>query len=237
MKIDSIQYDLICSNIRKYVLESEPVAYLKESCFFYQIPLKVQKGVFIPQPDTETLIEATFLLINKIWGFKENLEILEIGSGSGNISLSIAKHNQSWKVTGVDINKKALSVAKFNSINLGISNVEFLFSNLFESINRKFDIIVSNPPYISEEDYLSLDLYTKKQPKNSLVAKNNGLWFYQEIISKSKNFLKNKFLVIFEIGYKQEIKIIKILLNYFLDVKIEIFNDFNGNSRIIAFYN
>lgn len=237
IKIDSIQYDLICSNIYKYVLEFEPVSYLKEKCFFYQVPLKVQKGIFIPQSDTEILIEKTFLLIDKIWGFREGLEILEIGSGSGNISLSIAKNNRLLKVIGVDINKKALSIARFNSVNLGINNVEFLFSNLFENINKNFDIIVSNPPYISEEDYLNLDPYVKKQPKNSLVAKNNGLWFYQEIISKSKSFLKNKFLVIFEIGYKQETEIVKILLNYFFDVKIEVFNDFNGNNRIIAFYN
>ncbi|WNE41488.1 MAG: Release factor glutamine methyltransferase [Mycoplasmataceae bacterium] len=235
-KNNNRDYKNICKKIEKYLFEKQPISYLNQKCFFNNFPLKVKKGVFIPQPDTEILVEKSLFLINQIWGLNNNIEILEIGTGSGNISISLAKSNSSWKITALDINKKALSVAEGNAESLDVNNIKFLFSDIFSEVIGSFDVIISNPPYISNKDYYHLSDYTKKQPKNALVAKNNGYWFYQEIISKSSLFLKEKFLVIFEIGYNQADEIIKILLSSFPDVKVDIFKDFGNNQRVIAFY-
>src|SRR5436853_7417534 len=106
----------------------------------------------------------------------------------------------------IDINEKALEVAKKNTMNQQIKNIEFVQSNLFNNVDKdeKFDIIISNPPYISEKEYKSLSSFTRKQPKEALVAQNNGYFFYQEIIRQVPIFLAKKFLIIMEIGYQQE---------------------------------
>jgi release factor glutamine methyltransferase len=129
-----------------------------------------------------------------------------------------------------------LFFAKRNSKSLNVNNINFIKSNVFSNVQGKFDVIISNPPYIDIADYDSLDPCVKMQPKEALIADNKGYWFYQEIIRKSKVFLKENFLVIFEIGYKQEDEIIKIVLTYFSDIKVKKFSDNSFRVRVIAFY-
>lgn len=235
-KINDFQYKHNCKKIEKYVLEKQPAPYLNKKCSFYNISLEIEKGIFIPQSDTEILVEAALNLIEKIWDVRKNLEILEIGTGSGNVAISIAKNRRNLNIIAVDINKKALYFAKKNSEKLGTKHITFMFSNVFSDVKGNFDVIISNPPYVAEHEYHNLSSYTKKQPKKALLSKNNGYWFYEKIINDSNFFLKKKFLVIFEVGCNQVNEIIKILLSRFAEVKIETFKDFDDKVRVLAFY-
>lgn len=236
-KLSQADYNLICLNINKHLVGGEPVAYLRKRCFFHKLPLRIEQGVFIPQPDTEVLVESCIALISEKWGASNDVQILEIGSGSGNIALSLATASSAWQILAVDINKHALATARLSAADLALTNVKFLHSNLFTNVKQTFNVIISNPPYLSLTEYEKLGTQTRKQPFEALVAANNGLQFYQQIISESKSFLKSKFLVIFEIGYNQENEIIKMLLSYFCKVEVKIFKDLSQKNRVLAFYN
>jgi len=109
-----------------------------------------------------------------------------------------------------------------------------LFSNIDK--HKKFNIIVSNPPYVSASEYKNLFPATKEQPKKALVAGNDGYFFYQEIFRQARNYLAKKFLLVVEIGYQQEEKVIKLIIEHFPQAKVSIFTDYEGHSRVIAIY-
>jgi release factor glutamine methyltransferase len=109
-----------------------------------------------------------------------------------------------------------------------------LFSNIDK--NEKFDIIVSNPPYVSSAEYENLSPLTKQQPQKALVGKDDGYFFYQEIFRHARNFLAKKFLLVVEIGYQQKEKVIKLIIEYFPQAKVSIFFDYQSHSRVLAFY-
>jgi release factor glutamine methyltransferase len=127
----------------------------------------------------------------------------------------------------VDINKRALKIAKTNAANYQRKNIEFVQSDLFSNINadEKFAIVVSNPPYVSDSEYENLLPSAKAQPKEALVAASDGYFFYQEIFQKVGNFLATKFLLMVEISPSQEEKIIKLVIEYFPQAEVSIFPD------------
>ena len=119
-----------------------------------------------------------------------------------------------------------------------IKNVNFVQSNLFDKVerNEKFNIIISNPPYISEVEYENLSISVREQPREALVAKNNGYFFYHEIFRKVHNFLAKKFLLVVEVGHRQSKEVIKLLIDYFPKTKLSIFVDYEGKPRMLAIY-
>lgn len=234
-----IDYRDICYKIRHYQKNNVPVAYLNKEVYFYNSYFQIKKGVFIPQKDTEILLENTLKIINKYWNNKKNLKILDIGSGCGCLAICLAKHNPFWSVTAIDISTCALNIIKKNIVLNKVNNVKPVKSNLFSDLknNEKYDIIISNPPYLSKQSYNKLSLLAKQQPKEALLSKKNSYWFYQEIIKNAAQYLNNKFLVAFEIGFRQKKKIIELIRHNFAQVKIEIFFDLSQKERVIAFYN
>lgn len=162
--------------------------------------------------------------------------MLDIGTGCGNIVISLAKNKPKWNFTAVDKNEKALKVAKNNSVIQKVKNIKFISSNLFENVGRdeKFDIIVSNPPYVGVEEYKKVGLEVRKQPKEALIAKNEGYFFYREIFKKGQGFLNKKFLLVVEIGYQQKENIIKLIIEYFPQAEVSIFLDCEGHSRVVV---
>jgi release factor glutamine methyltransferase len=234
--IDSIEFKEKCYKIKKYVLFDEPIQYMTRRVNFYNNEFKVNKGVFIPQVSTETLVSFLIILSEKIWGKNYKLNVLEIGSGSGVIPISLSFHEKNWKFTSVDLNKQAIYISKFNAYRLGIKNIKFLDSNIFSNVIGKFDIIFSNPPYISKDNYRTLDKVVKKQPKNSLIASKNGFSFYYKIISNMSCFLKKRFLVLFEVGINQIDPVKEMINNYFPYAKVEYFKDNSSILRVLAFY-
>ena len=205
-------------------VNNEPVQYITGRAFFMGHSFFVNRDVLIPRFDTEILVDT-------VLGFAQpEMKILDMCTGSGCIILSILSKVKAYAV-GADISKAALSVAKINAERLGIS-VNLVESALFENINEKFDIIVSNPPYITYDEIPALERQVLDfEPETALIASDNGLFFYKEII-KNKEFLKNDGMRVFEVGHTQSSAVSELLKNAeFTD--IDTVRDFNGINRVV----
>ena len=205
-------------------LKKEPLQYIIGETEFFGLKFKVNPNVLIPRPETETLVE---IIIKN----NENVKILDIGTGSGAISITLAKFVHQSFVTAIDVSEKAIYTAKKNAVLNNVENVEFIVSDLWTNINEKFDIIFSNPPYISNKDFENLDEEIKLyEPKLALEAPDDGLFFYKEILKSAKKYLNPKGKIYFEIGYNQKDIIFK-LAKYNGFEKIETFKDYNDFDR------
>jgi release factor glutamine methyltransferase len=212
----------------KKLLNKYPIQYLIGYVNFYGYKIYVNEDVLIPRYETEFLVEKTIKYYKEVFNNKVN--VLDIGTGSGAISVALKK-NIDCDVTACDISKKALEVAKNNAKSNNVV-INYIESDIFNNINDKYDIIISNPPYIAnneEVDY-SVDKY---EPHIALYAKDNGLYFYKEIIKNASNCLNDKFIIAFEIGYQQAEDIIKIIDNNFTDVKTIVEKDLSGKDRYL----
>ncbi|ERT33616.1 peptide chain release factor N(5)-glutamine methyltransferase [Fusobacterium animalis] len=209
----------------------KPLQYILGEWEFYGLPFKVREGVLIPRADTEILVERCIQLMREV----EEPNILDIGSGSGAISIAIANELKSSSVTGIDINEKALKLANENKILNEIENVNFIESNLFEKLDKdfKYDLIVSNPPYISKEEYETLMPEVKNyEPQNALTDLGDGLYFYREISKLAGEYLKDTGYLAYEIGYNQAKDVTKILQNNNFDI-LSVIKDYGGNDRVV----
>ncbi len=195
---------------------------------FYNIELNLTKGVFVPQFDTEILVDSVLEYKNT---FKNGIEI---GVGTGAISISIMK-NSDILMNGIDVNELAIELSKNNLIkNNLIYDNNFKLENVFDSCEeKKYDFLVSNPPYIDVGDK-NISMWVKEnQPKEALYAKDKGLEFYKYLIDNYKNFINNQGMMFFEIGFNQKEILEKYLIN---NDFIEFFNfrkDYNSNWRVL----
>lgn len=212
--------------INDKINEGYPLQYAIGKWNFYGLDLLVDKRALIPRYETEILVD---LIINDN---SNNKKILDIGTGSGAISLALSKNLKDSKIIGVDISKNAIDLANENKIKLNINNVEFKESDIFSNIDEKFDIIVSNPPYINKEDFEKLDNKLYYEPQNALYGGEDGLYFYKKIIKNAKNFLNKNGKIYLEIGYDQKDSISNLLEEYGYK-QIKSYKDFNDFYRII----
>ncbi len=197
---------------------------------FYGYKFWVNEEVLIPRPETELLVEKCIQLLEGV----ESPKILDIGTGSGAISIALGKEVKNSMVLGVDISSGALEVAQKNKKENNASNVKFLKSDILENVSyRCFDLIVSNPPYIPLFEYETLeDKVLKYEPKLALTAPNNGLYFYEEISKNALGYLIKGGFLAFEVGYNQGEIVKKIMeKNDFVDVYV--CYDYAGLERIV----
>ena len=237
-KIERIRYF-----IQKIGREKFPVQYLLNEQEFYGRKFYVDKGVLIPRQDTEVLVEKMInILKNNILknkNFEKNSKIhpkiLDIGVGSGIIGITAALEIKDSYVLGVDISEKALETAKKNKELLKVSNIKFLKSNLFENVEfKQFDMIVSNPPYISlNEAGIMSDDTLLHEPSEALFAENDGLYFYYEICQKAADYLADFGYLLFEIGYKQGKNVAKIMTSSGFK-NVEVIKDLAGLDRVVV---
>jgi release factor glutamine methyltransferase len=205
-----------------------PLQYILGKVIFYESEFFIDENVLIPRQETEILVKQVIKFINKLKNRK--IKVLDLCTGSGIIGISLAKKFREINIIASDISKKALKVAKKNAGSL--KNISFIESNLFENIKEKFNIIISNPPYISETEFNSLSLEVLKEPKIAITDKSDGLSFYKNIIEKAKDFLIQNGEIFFEIGYGMEKDIIKIAENNDFELR-EIKSDYNNVLRVI----
>ena len=184
--------------IYKKLANHIPAQYIIGHAEFFGMQLKVDERVLIPRPETEELVE---LILDE--NPKENLNVLDIGTGSGAIALALAKNRPDWTITAADISQDALDLAMENANNQGLT-LFFIKSNCFSEISSKYDIIVSNPPYISREDQEEVGLNVlHSEPHVALFADEDGLAIYRRIAEESKDYLNDGGKIYLEIGYKQ----------------------------------
>lgn len=203
-----------------------PLQYALGFWEFLNIKLKVDKRALIPRFETEIIVD--YIIKSD---YKKD-KILDIGAGSGAISLGLAKNLPDSEIIGVDISDEALSLCRENKENLDLFNVEFIKSDLFENVDKEFDIIISNPPYINKKDFETLDKKLYKEPKLALYGGEDGLFFYKEIIKKAGAYLYEDGRLIFEIGYDQKDEINELLVKSDFKNIINL-KDFNGFDRFI----
>ena len=221
--------------IQKIGREKFPVQYLLNEQEFYGRKFYVDKGVLIPRQDTEILVEKMIdTLKDKVLKNEIHPKILDIGVGSGIIGITAALEIESSYVLGVDISEKALETAQKNKEILKVSNIKFLKSDLFENVEfREFDMIVSNPPYISlNEVGIMSDDTLLHEPSEALFAENDGLYFYYEICQKAFDYLADFGYLLFEIGYKQGKNVSEIMKNFGFK-NIDVIQDLAGLDRVV----
>lgn len=228
-------------NVNK-IIEGLPIQYITENQEFMGLNFFVNENVLIPQPDTEILVEEV-LSIAKEFNMPR---ILDLCTGSGAIAISLKKcleaiaqidvstpANTKTKITASDISKDALKVAQINAKNNNVE-IEFIESDLFENINKKFDIIVSNPPYIKTDVINKLSIEVQNEPHLALDGGQDGLDFYREIINNAYKYLESDGYLALEIGYDQKDEVVKLIKNSNKYKEIYSKKDFAGNDRIIV---
>ena len=206
-----------------------PAQYIIGHAEFFGMQLKVDKRVLIPRPETEELVELT-LTENP----KENLKVLDIGTGSGAIALALAKNKPDWTITAADISQDALDLAMENANNQGLI-LSFIKSDCFSEISSKYDIIVSNPPYISRVDEAEVGLNVlHSEPHLALFADEDGLAIYRRIAEESKDYLNDGGKIYLEIGYKQGQSVPVLFKENFSEKRVRTLKDQFGQDRMVV---
>lgn len=215
-----------------------PIQYITNKQFFRNCEFYVDENVLIPQPDTEILVEEAIKILKEKIFQKNKINILDLCTGSGAIIVSLGKElekiSEKYNFYGTDISEKAIEIAQKNA-NSNNVNVKFYLGDLFESINvnEKFDLIVSNPPYIETDVIKTLSLEVQKEPIIALDGGITGLDFYKRIAKESKKFLNSNGYLILEIGYNQMETVCSILKNENFEIVSRV-KDYANNDRVIV---
>jgi release factor glutamine methyltransferase len=212
-------------------LTGKPIAYIIKHKEFWSLDLEINEHVLIPRPETELLVELTLQLLPT----NKSLRIADLGTGSGAIAIAIAKERPNWFITATDNSNKALLLAQKNAKRLNLTNIQFVLSDWCLNLSEhKFDSIISNPPYIAENDP-HLQSSIKFEPHLALVAKNNGLADIATIIDQAKNKLNTDGVLLLEHGYNQGLAVKDLLManNY---KRITQHQDLAGLDRAICGY-
>lgn len=215
----------------KEIKNGKPLQYVTNIQNFFGLKFYVDENVLIPQPDTEILVEEAIERIKKIIDLKgiKKVKVLDLCTGSGAIAISIKNElKEKVEVYASDISKKALNVAKKNAeLILKEEKISFIESDMFNSIEEKFDVIVSNPPYIKTEVIKTLDKEVQEEPMIALDGGYDGLKFYKEIRNEIENHLEDDGILLMEIGYDQKEELLNLFKNAIC------IKDFADNDRVI----
>lgn len=211
-------------NLNK-IIEGVPIQYITKKQEFMGLDFFVDENVLIPQPDTEILVEEV-LKISKLYNKKIN--ILDLCTGSGAIAVSLSKYIKDVNIIATDISENAIEIAEKNAIKNNVENkIKFVVSDMFKNIENKFDIIVSNPPYIETKEIEKLSKEVKNEPIIALDGGNDGIKYYKIIADNYNKFLNIGGYLLLEMGYNQGESVSKLFKNS------EIKKDLSGNNRVI----
>ncbi len=217
-----------------YLFDNKPIQYLIGTSCFYGYDFIVNENVLIPRYETEELVENILYRYDEHFGGKR-VDVCDLATGSGCIAISLALEEKNMKVVASDISSEALEVAKKNNQKFN-ANVEFLQGDMLEPLRgRKFDIFVSNPPYIPLDEEV-MSLVKDNEPNIALFGGNDGLKFYRIILSGIKPLLKDKAMICFEHGYDKKEEMIKLAKTYFPKSKVEVLKDLEGKDRMTFIY-
>lgn len=221
--------EVFVKGIFQQLATHKPAQYIIGQADFYGMQLKVDERVLIPRPETEELVEL-ILAENS----ETNFSVLDIGTGSGAIALALAKNRPDWSVTAADISQDALDLAKENAKNQNLQ-IFLKKSDCFTEISEKYDIIVSNPPYISREDESEVGLNVlNAEPHLALFADEDGLAIYRRIAEDAKDYLKDGGKIYLEIGYKQGQSVPDLFRKHLPEKRVRTLKDQFGQDRMVV---
>lgn len=214
----------------------EPIQYIIGSEEFYGRRFVVNEHVLIPRPETEELVFGTLKRLEKLFPERDSIELVDVGTGSGAISVTLKLEKPALKVTAIDLSADALGVAQKNAVQLG-AEIDFIHGDLLQPLilqGKKADAVISNPPYIpiSDQEWMS-DIVTEHEPHMALFAGEDGLDLYRRFMDELPLVLKEKALVGFEIGAGQGEAVAGLLKNTFPQANVEIVFDINGKDRMV----
>lgn len=230
------EYNLTASDYQKYLEKlptSLPIQYLIGNVNFYGYQIKVNESVLIPRFETELLVEKTINKINRYFPSKK-IDIIDLGTGSGCIAITLKKELNS-NVYALDISLEALNIAKDNA-KLNNAEITFINDDMDTYKEKKFDVIISNPPYINPDEEI-MPLVKDNEPGIALYAKDKGLYHYEQIIKNLKYLTKENYLLAFEIGYNQAESIKNIANKYLTNINISLEKDYQDKERFIFITN
>lgn len=210
------------------IKSGKPIQYVIGNVDFYGYIFDVNEDVLIPRFETETLVEKTLNYIKKY--FNKKIDIVDLGTGSGCIAITLKKKID-CNVDAVDISSEALKVAKENA-KKNNTDINFIEGDMLKPLDKKYDVIISNPPYIDPEEEI-MDIVKDNEPNIALYALDHGVYYYKEIIKKAKNYLNERFIIAFEIGYKQGEELKEYAKKHFPDAIISIENDLSEKNRYL----
>lgn len=227
-EIQSTEIEKKYKDLMEELIEGKPLQYIMHTQEFMNLNFYVDENVLIPQPDTETLVLQAIKRIKQYEN--NNIKVLDLCTGSGAIAISLAKEfeNKNVQVYASDISSKALEVAKKNAMQNNVQ-INFINSNMFENIDEKFDIIVSNPPYIETETIKKLSKDVQQEPHIALDGGFDGLEFYKIIASEYEKYLNDNGTLLLEIGYNQKQSVTELFINR----NVECIKDLAQNNRVI----
>lgn len=213
--------------------KGKPIQYIIGEVNFYGYDFLVNENVLIPRYETELLVDLTIKKTKQLF-MNKSVDIIDLGTGSGCIAITLKKELD-CNVDALDISKKALNVAKCNA-KLNKVDINFINSDMTEYVDKTYDVIISNPPYIAYDEDI-MDIVKNNEPHEALYADNNGLYFYEKIINNIPKLVKREFLVCFEIGSTQSKSIIDIAKRTLKNINISVQKDYSGLDRFIFITN
>ena len=227
-EVSSEKVELLKKEI-KALEENKPLQYVLGHINFYGNDFYIDERVLIPRFETEELVENTIKYINEF--FTNPVDIIDLGTGSGVIGLTLEKKVSTNSVDLIDISKDALEVTNINCGKLN-SKANIIESDMFSAVNKKYDVIISNPPYIKTDEEIE-DIVKNNEPHLALYAGKEGLDCYQKILENITPHMKEKCLIAFEIGMTQKDDIEALIKKYLKDVTVESIKDLSGKDRMI----
>lgn len=223
--------------IDKYLIERIPVQHIIGYTYFYGYKMKVSNQVLIPRPETEELVGYVLQKYDEVFDGKK-VDVVDVGTGSGAIAIALCKEEEAFNVKATDISDTALEVAKENAQE-NEAKIEFLQGDMLEPLinnNYHFDILVSNPPYIPDDEYVE-DIVKNNEPNVALFGGKDGMHFYEIILKDAKKILKPTNIIAFEHSYSKKNTMVELAKKYFPKGDVSSIKDLNGKDRFTIIVN
>lgn len=223
--------------IDEYLINNRPVQHIIGYSYFYGYKMIVSEDVLIPRPETEELVGYVLSKYDDVF-FNKEVKVVDVGTGSGAIAIALAKEESNMKVSASDISSDAIKIANQNALN-NDAKVEFLVGDMLEPFiqrNDKFDILVSNPPYIPDDEYVE-SIVLDNEPHIALFGGNDGMHFYDIILKNANKILNYPNIIAFEHSYSKRVEMEKLVKKYFPNGKLEQIQDLNGKDRFTIIIN
>lgn len=236
-ELEETEEERLTKEIDKYIVDGIPVQHIIGHTYFYGYKMKVNKEVLIPRPETEELVGYVLSYYDDVFEGK-NVDVVDVGTGSGAIAIALSKEEGNMTVSATDISVGAIEVAKENA-KINDAKVNFMVGDMLAPLienNMKFDILVSNPPYIPDDEYVE-DIVKNNEPHVALFGGSDGMKFYDIILSNAHKVLKTPNILAFEHGYRSKEKMIELAKKYFPNSEVISIKDLSDKDRMTVVIN